>query len=876
MMRRFSPRAAALAGMLLLGALIPALAQQRAPAVVGDVNGDGRLTSADALAVHAYLVGRPIPATFDVPGRGDADGDGRITRADAALIMRVAVGQASGDRPVGKPATPGTVPAEGPLRLQCVADVRGKSVRCAEPAAATPAGLRADRIVYGGQHLYVSLLTGNVTTQADTFAFDMSVKNLIPQAIGTNDGTTVDPVKVFFGAEPQNTSVPSNGGIVTAANHDGAEAFTTSEPQKFYAYGEIIQPQATSQPRRWKLRVDPGVQSFVFFLYVSSPVVHARGYVDVYPSTAEIPVGATLQLSDTVRGPLGRPVAGATATWWSANPDVATVSAEGLVTALADGVVEIVASSAPRDAGKLTLSVRTASVDSSTLTASPATLPVHESSLVTLRLRSANGSPLTRGGGTVVLSASAGILTAVTDHGDGSYTASLAHTAVEVVKVSGTLNGNTLRDTARVTFTVGAASKLVVVTQPSDSALSGVPFPRQPAVRLQDAYGNVVAQSGVGVTAAIATGGGTLGGNVTVNTDASGTATFDALSVSGASGARTLSFSAMGLSGVASGTVTVQQPAGPTVASVDCQADRAGATVDCGTSSDGLVHLMASNVTYDSGTRLFQFDVTVRNLANEAIGTPDGVRADTGGIKVYVAQGPTATSGSGSISVENPDGSEARPFFRYGEILPRDAVSSAKSWRMQVPSTVNTFTFRLDVSTDVQPLLVINEIMVSPGGTILDGNGEWIEIYNAGNRSVNMENMVIADSAASGRRDYHLIASSLVVPPGGYVTLGNTTNTASNGGVPIDYAYGGAISFPASLDAFKISRVYGADTLTIDRTQYANGAISGQEGVSRELKNPGLDNSNMDGSNWGNASVTSVYGAGGRGTPRAQNSVYTP
>jgi hypothetical protein len=32
----------------------------------------------------------------------------------------------------------------------------------------------------------------------------------------------------------------------------------------------------------------------------------------------------------------------------------------------------------------------------------------------------------------------------------------------------------------------------------------------------------------------------------------------------------------------------------------------------------------------------------------------------------------------------------------------------------------------------------------------------------------------------------------------------------------------------------------------------------------------------MDGSNWGDASVTSVYGAGGRGTPKALNSAFVP
>jgi hypothetical protein len=118
--------------------------------------------------------------------------------------------------------------------------------------------------------------------------------------------------------------------------------------------------------------------------------------------------------------------------------------------------------------------------------------------------------------------------------------------------------------------------------------------------------------------------------------------------------------------------------------------------------------------------------------------------------------------------------------------------------------------------------------------------------------------------------------TSLVVQPGAYFTMGNTKNTTNNGGVPIDYAYGAGMALANSLDAVKIARVYGTDTLTIDRTQYASAAISAQNGISRELKNPALDNSNMDGSNWGDASVTAVYGPGGRGTPKAQNSDFTP
>jgi hypothetical protein len=292
------------------------------------------------------------------------------------------------------------------------------------------------------------------------------------------------------------------------------------------------------------------------------------------------------------------------------------------------------------------------------------------------------------------------------------------------------------------------------------------------------------------------------------------------------------------------------------------------------------ITLAASNIGYINDS-IFQFDVTVQNLLNEAIGTPDGATPDPNGIQVFFLEAPVATAGTGTISVFNPDGagfftSAGQPFFRYSEILDKNEVSSAKSWQLKIPNTVTTYSFRVWLRIDRDFDLVINEALVNPGGTISDANGEWWEIYNRGTRPVDLQNLVIADSAASGRRPYHLISSSLVVPSGGYVVLGNTTNTTNNGGVAVDYAYGSALQLANSLDAIKIARVYGADTLTLDRTQYASAAVSAQNGISRELQNPALDNSNMDGSNWSSALVTAVYGPGGRGTPKAQNSTFVP
>src|SRR5207249_4639682 len=86
-------------------------------------------------------------------------------------------------------------------------------------------------------------------------------------------------------------------------------------------------------------------------------------------------------------------------------------------------------------------------------------------------------------------------------------------------------------NSATVTLTAGAATQLTVTTEPSSTAQSGVAFAQQPVIQLRDASGNPVSQAGVTVTAAIATGGGTLGGTLTATTTETGVATFTNLAI---------------------------------------------------------------------------------------------------------------------------------------------------------------------------------------------------------------------------------------------------------------------------------------------------------------------------------------------------------
>lgn len=185
--------------------------------------------------------------------------------------------------------------------------------------------------------------------------------------------------------------------------------------------------------------------------------------------------------------------------------------------------------------------------------------------VVSAQLRDANANAVRLAGQTVTWSKSDanGAFSAATSATDASGVATVtltthttAGTSTTVTATTGTLTGTS----AVITTAAAGATQLVVAQPPSATAQSGVPFPVQPTVQLRDAFGNNVGSANIAVTAAIASGGGTIGGTTTVLTDATGLATFANLSVSGLAGARTLSFMA---SGVGSTTAAITLEAGP-------------------------------------------------------------------------------------------------------------------------------------------------------------------------------------------------------------------------------------------------------------------------------------------------------------------------
>jgi adhesin/invasin len=101
--------------------------------------------------------------------------------------------------------------------------------------------------------------------------------------------------------------------------------------------------------------------------------------------------------------------------------------------------------------------------------------------------------------------------------------------------------------TSKLTVTPGPAAKLSIVAGDAQSLAVGTAVPVLPAVKVTDAFDNVI--SGFTVTFAVASGGGTITG-ATATTNASGIATVGSWTLGPAAGPNTLTASGTGLTSV--------------------------------------------------------------------------------------------------------------------------------------------------------------------------------------------------------------------------------------------------------------------------------------------------------------------------------------
>jgi hypothetical protein len=156
--------------------------------------------------------------------------------------------------------------------LDCTASVQSVTVTCvtARPARGDNGASRA--LLGQGQ---IKMASTNVAFDATTriFRADVTTQNLLAEAIGTADGSTVTGVKVFFASGPTPTSFTTGDtGTVRVENPDGYGNFTAAH-QPYFFYPQILPPNQVSALKQWRWYLGPTVNSFSFQVRVFSATV---------------------------------------------------------------------------------------------------------------------------------------------------------------------------------------------------------------------------------------------------------------------------------------------------------------------------------------------------------------------------------------------------------------------------------------------------------------------------------------------------------------------------------------------------------------------------------------------------------------------------
>jgi hypothetical protein len=76
-------------------------------------------------------------------------------------------------------------------------------------------------------------------------------------------------------------------------------------------------------------------------------------------------------------------------------------------------------------------------------------------------------------------------------------------------------------------------------------------------------------------------------------------------------------------------------------------------------------------------------------------------------VRVFFASGPMLLTGSGSVTVANPDGysnftATMQPYYQYNQVLAPFQLSGGRLWQFNVPATATSYTFTAYVAATVQ------------------------------------------------------------------------------------------------------------------------------------------------------------------------------
>ena len=177
-------------------------------------------------------------------------------------------------------------------------------------------------------------------------------------------------------------------------------------------------------------------------------------------------------------------------------------------------------------------------------------------------------------------------------------------------------------------------------------------------------------------------------------------------------------------------------------------------------------------------------------------------------------------------------------------------------------ATSKTVTCSGSVTADL-PDIIISEIMQNPSA-VSDSDGEWFEIYNAGSSTVNIDGWTMTDESS----DSHTIdnGGTLNITAGGFLVLGNNSNSAENGNYTCNYQYPSNFYLGNSSDKLVLKNSSGTE---IDRVEWDGGTHwPDPDGKSMVFTGtPSDDNNDYNYWTTANARELSYTGEGDDGSP---------
>lgn len=163
--------------------------------------------------------------------------------------------------------------------------------------------------------------------------------------------------------------------------------------------------------------------------------------------------------------------------------------------------------------------------------------------------------------------------------------------------------------------------------------------------------------------------------------------------------------------------------------------------------------------------------------------------------------------------------------------------------------------------------VLINEFLKDPK-SVSDPSGEWIELWNASSRTVNVEGWWLFDDGG----DQHMLyngAQGLYLQPGQYFVMARKADPASNGGVNVDYVYNG-FSLANGDDEIRLVSRGG---VLVDEVMYDDGVLwpdDSGKAISLDPQSRAA-NLNDDPAHWCHAQSPIAAGNPDLGTPGAKN-----